>query len=130
MRPYYPVLPRPFIRVRLMSTSAPEAKIPRLPRLPRLPVPPLRTTLDKYLKSIQPFLLEDEARGGAPFEESFTLRVKWAKEFEWGVGREAQNGLVGQLFIQFFFNALFLSFSICWNIKIKINSNVEITKLT
>jgi Choline/Carnitine o-acyltransferase len=63
--------------------------------LPRLPVPPLRKTLDRYLKSIQPFLLEDEARGGAPFMESYALRVRWAEEFEVGTGRGAQERLIG-----------------------------------
>ena len=32
------------------------------PTLPRLPVPDLHKTLQKYLKSIEPFLLEDEKR--------------------------------------------------------------------
>jgi hypothetical protein len=64
--------------------------------LPRLPIPPLRKTLDRYLKSIQPFLLEDEARGGASFEESYALRVRWAEEFEkGGMGTRAQDRLIG-----------------------------------
>lgn len=29
-------------------------------KLPPLPVPPLKATLDKYLKSIEPFLTEEE----------------------------------------------------------------------
>jgi carnitine O-acetyltransferase len=63
--------------------------------LPRLPIPPLRKTLDRYLNSIQPFLLEDEARGGTPFAESYALRVMWAEEFESGHGALAQDRLIG-----------------------------------
>ncbi|KZP25211.1 acyltransferase ChoActase/COT/CPT [Athelia psychrophila] len=65
-----------------------------IPRLPRLPVPPLRKTLDRYLKSIEPFLLEDEARGGAPFADSYAARRRWADEFERGPGGRAQEALV------------------------------------
>lgn len=75
---------------RLMSTSTSS-----IPRLPRLPVPPLRKTLDRYLKSIEPFLLEEEAKGGPSFEESFKLRAKWADEFEKGLGAKAQEKLIG-----------------------------------
>lgn len=72
---------------RSMSSSA--------PTLPRLPVPPLRKTLDRYLQSIQPFLLEDEARGGTPYEEAYTLRKEWADAFERGPGTKAQEKLIG-----------------------------------
>ncbi|KIM84067.1 hypothetical protein PILCRDRAFT_6374 [Piloderma croceum F 1598] len=67
---------------------------PSRPHLPRLPIPPLRKTLDRYLKSIQPFLLEDEAHGGASFSESYALRVRWAEEFESRVGTLAQDRLI------------------------------------
>ncbi|KAF9496716.1 acyltransferase ChoActase/COT/CPT [Pleurotus eryngii] len=62
--------------------------------LPRLPVPPLRKTLDRYLKSIEPFLLEDEAKGGQPFYEALALRTKWADEFERGIGTVCQERLL------------------------------------
>lgn len=77
----------------MSSTSASTTAI--IPRLPRLPVPELRKTLDRYLRSIQPFLLEDEAHGGPLYEQSYALRVKWAHEFEKGVGVKAQEALVG-----------------------------------
>ncbi|KAH7913563.1 acyltransferase ChoActase/COT/CPT [Hygrophoropsis aurantiaca] len=64
------------------------------PKLPRLPVPELRKTLDKYLLSIQPFLLEDEANGGPSFTSSYTKRLKWAEEFETGMGRNCQQRLI------------------------------------
>lgn len=63
--------------------------------LPRLPVPPLRKTLDRYLKSIEPFLLEDEAKGGQPFYDALALRTKWADEFERGIGTVCQERLLG-----------------------------------
>ncbi|EGN98888.1 hypothetical protein SERLA73DRAFT_54801 [Serpula lacrymans var. lacrymans S7.3] len=67
---------------------------PSSPRLPRLPVPDLRKTLDRYLKSLQPLLKEDEARGGLPFELSYKKRLEWAAEFEEGIGRTCQRRLL------------------------------------
>ncbi|PFH52930.1 hypothetical protein AMATHDRAFT_73762 [Amanita thiersii Skay4041] len=61
--------------------------------LPRLPIPDLRHTLDRYLASLEPFLLEEEAKGGLPFEDAYNLRVKWADEFESGIGRVLQDRL-------------------------------------
>ena len=75
------------------NSSAPASNVTN--NLPRLPVPPLRKTLDRYLKSIEPFLLEDEANGGQPFSESYALRAKWADEFEQGIGKECQERLIG-----------------------------------
>ncbi|KAF7327652.1 Carn-acyltransf domain-containing protein [Mycena kentingensis (nom. inval.)] len=62
--------------------------------LPRLPVPELRQTLDRYLRSIEPFLLEDESRGGIPYHTAYALRVKWADEFAAGVGKLCQGRLL------------------------------------
>lgn len=64
-------------------------------QLPRLPIPPLRDTLDRYLNSIEPLLLEDEARGGQPLNEAMWKRAKWADEFERGVGKACQERLQG-----------------------------------
>ena len=63
--------------------------------LPRLPVPPLRSTLDKYLQSIKPLLLEDDLRGVSAFASAYQQRVQWAKEFEMGIGATLQARLVG-----------------------------------
>lgn len=63
--------------------------------LPRLPVPPLGRTLDRYLQSIRPFLLQDDLRGGPDFESAYQQRVRWVKEFETGIGATLQARLVG-----------------------------------
>ncbi|KDQ24753.1 hypothetical protein PLEOSDRAFT_1078778 [Pleurotus ostreatus PC15] len=60
----------------------------------RQSLPPLRKTLDRYLKSIEPFLLEDEAKGGQPFYDALALRTKWADEFERGIGTVCQERLL------------------------------------
>lgn len=83
-----------FMVKRSVSNTTPSSKPLQLPRLP---VPPLRDTLDRYLKSLEPFLLEDEARGGASFRESMDTRQAWAKEFELGLGQTLQERLMVRL---------------------------------
>ncbi|KAJ3739174.1 acyltransferase ChoActase/COT/CPT [Lentinula detonsa] len=61
--------------------------------LPRLPVPDLQKTITKYLDSLRPFLLEDDARGGDSYENAFALRTRWAEEFVNGIGRVCQERL-------------------------------------
>ncbi|KAJ7903470.1 acyltransferase ChoActase/COT/CPT [Mycena olivaceomarginata] len=78
----------------MRQTSTAAATPPKRPSLLRLPVPELRKTLDRYLKSIEPFLLEDEAHGGLPFNTAYSLRVKWADEFAAGVGKLCQDRLL------------------------------------
>jgi len=63
--------------------------------LPRLPVPNLHQTLKKYLKSLEPFLLEDERFGGPCYELAFNKRLKWAEKFEEGIGKLCQERLQG-----------------------------------
>ncbi|EJD06449.1 carnitine acetyltransferase [Fomitiporia mediterranea MF3/22] len=72
------------------STSSASSARP----LPRLPVPRLRSTLDRYLESLEPFLLEDEARGGASFKDAMRARVNMINEFERGLGRTLQERLL------------------------------------
>ncbi|KAF9267867.1 carnitine acetyltransferase [Marasmius fiardii PR-910] len=72
------------------SASATTAR----PILPRLPVPDLRKTLDKYLKSLEPFLLEDAIREGINFKDAFALRAKWADDFFIGIGKNCQERLI------------------------------------
>ncbi|SRR6266550_6822429 len=64
-------------------------------QLPRLPIPQLRHTLDRYLTSLEPFLLQDQADGRAPYNSAYALRAKWADEFENGIGRVLQDRLRG-----------------------------------
>ena len=66
-----------------------------LPFLPRLPVPDLHTTLRGYLTSLEPFLLEEEARGGQDFKTAYDARLKLIEDFELNVGRECQQRLLG-----------------------------------
>ncbi|KAJ7285108.1 acyltransferase ChoActase/COT/CPT [Mycena rebaudengoi] len=77
--------------MRRASSSAP---LPKPLSLPRLPVPDLRKTLDRYLRSLEPFLLEDEAHGGLPFVSAYALRAKWADQFAQGVGILCQARLL------------------------------------
>lgn len=63
--------------------------------LPRLPVPPLRSTLDKYLQSLKPFLLQDDLQGVSTFDSAYQRRVRWAEEFETGIGATLQARLTG-----------------------------------
>ncbi|RXW21256.1 hypothetical protein EST38_g4610 [Candolleomyces aberdarensis] len=74
--------------------AAPPQTKPNLPHIPRLPVPELRSTLDKYLASLEPLLLENEKRGGISYQSSHSLRRKWADEFEVGIGKVFQDRLV------------------------------------
>ena len=84
----------------------------------RLPVPPLRDTLDRYLQSLEPFLLDAERRGGMSFSSAYALRRKWADEFEFGIGRVLQERLVGPSFLQTVVLFLFRGFSIGQSVPI------------
>ncbi|KAI9060650.1 acyltransferase ChoActase/COT/CPT [Trametes sanguinea] len=64
------------------------------PTLPRLPVPDLHKTLQKYLASLEPFLLEDESRGGPGYRTAYDARVKLVNDFEQGIGQLCQQRLL------------------------------------
>ncbi|PIL35584.1 transporter [Ganoderma sinense ZZ0214-1] len=65
-----------------------------LPSLPRLPVPDLHATLKGYLTSLEPFLLEDEARGGQDFKTAYNARLKLVEDFEHNLGKICQQKLL------------------------------------
>ena len=67
--------------------------------LSRLPIPPLRSTLDKYLQSIKPLLLQDDLQGVSVYEPAYQRRVEWAKEFETGIGATLQARLIGMHYL-------------------------------
>lgn len=77
------------------ASNGPSVDVKSRTVLPRLPVPPLRSTLDKYLQSIKPLLLEDDLRGVSAFDPAYQQRVQWAKEFEVGIGATLQERLIG-----------------------------------
>lgn len=83
------------------STCNSVSHVKGLVTLPRLPVPNLRKTLDRYLTSLEPLLLEDELRGGMLFEDAFALRRKWTNDFESGIGQVLQERLIGSSAGQF-----------------------------
>lgn len=97
LRPRFP-LPVATMTKPMRSTSTTAASVISKPKpvyMPRLPVPELRKTLDKYLASLEPFLREDEKRGGMNYHSGLSLRKKWADEFEQGIGKVLQDRLVG-----------------------------------
>ena len=76
------------------TTTTVTSASPKL-RLPRLPVPDLHRTLQSYLTSLEPFLLEDDVKGVVKYEEALALRKQWADDFERGLGSVLQERLKG-----------------------------------
>ncbi|KIO31608.1 hypothetical protein M407DRAFT_67722 [Tulasnella calospora MUT 4182] len=83
-----------------MFALHPPRKAERLPTfhhqrsLPRLPVPPLRASLDRYLKSLEPVLEQNEEQGGEAKDAALRARQEWAQEFENGIGKALQQRLI------------------------------------
>lgn len=69
--------------------------------LPRLPVPDLRATMDRYLRSLEPFLLEDAARNGVPFDVAQARHADLADSFVRGWGHKCQARLLGMSLLPF-----------------------------
>lgn len=99
-RVYVTELPRFLVRkhtlhdisMRLTATMGSETRLVTR----RLPVPSLRQTLDKYLKSLVPFLREEKAQGGGSYDAEMDKQVKLAREFEHGIGSVLQKRLLGE----------------------------------
>jgi hypothetical protein len=62
---------------------------------PRLPVPILSDTLERYLESIKPFLLENARKGGERYEDALQRYVDLLGSFETGMGQRLQERLLG-----------------------------------
>ncbi len=63
---------------------------------PRLPLPKLEETLDGYLKSLQPWLEEEERLNGKDKVEAMALLRRWADDFASGIGQTLQTKLEGE----------------------------------
>ncbi|GAA5912502.1 choline/carnitine O-acyltransferase [Sporobolomyces salmoneus] len=98
--------------------------------LPRLPVPPLPATLDKYVTSLKPFLLDQAAREGKDerwVEEELGKRREMAIDFEGGLGKTLQERLKdvdritpnNWLDDHFWLNVAYHS----WRVPLPVNSN-------
>lgn len=98
--------------------------------LPRLPVPPLPATLDKYVTSLKPFLLDQAANKGENeqwVENELTQRRELAKDFEAGLGKVLQERLKdidritpnNWLDDHFWLNIAYHS----WRVPLPVNSN-------
>lgn len=86
---------RPLMQAPVLTAQTRAASRTSTPSLPRLPVPDMYTTLQKYLRSLEPILLEDEARGGTDFKTAYASRVKLVEDFERGLGPTCQERLQG-----------------------------------
>ncbi|BGP23577.1 hypothetical protein JCM10295v2_002476 [Rhodotorula toruloides] len=95
---------RPFLRTstRMFALTPYRQSQPRTfaaqKQLPRLPIQQLGASLDKYIKSLRPFFLEQAAKEGRDdkwVEGQLEQRREWARDFEkeGGLGRVLQERL-------------------------------------
>jgi len=54
--------------------------------------------MERYLASLEPFLLEDQRLGNASYDASYVRHLKRVKEFESGIGQVLQERLIGLYF--------------------------------
>lgn len=92
------------VRTAMFALSAyKQGQAPTLSRqkeLPRLPVPPLDKSLERYIKSLRPLLLQQALQDGTgeeSVEAGIKQRQEWAEDFETGLGRLLQERLKGEL---------------------------------
>lgn len=69
--------------------------------LPRLPIPPLEKSLERYIKSLRPLLLEQALKAGQgqdAVDAELAKRREWAADFQSksGLGRLLQERLKGE----------------------------------
>ena len=69
--------------------------------LPRLPIPPLDKSLERYITSLKPLLLEQALKSGQgqqQVEQELEKRRQWAQDFQSkdGLGRLLQERLKGE----------------------------------
>lgn len=79
--------------------TTPPKTFSRQRSLPRLPIPQLDASLERYLKTIEPLLLQKEELGelpGSSAQQELEKRRQWAQELakEGGIGHKLQHRLI------------------------------------
>lgn len=106
---YHPSLYRPHMQPHSIPRTTQRTTSSKA-TLARLPVPDLRQTLQRYLKSLEPFLLEEEVRQGRSFASGLAFRARWAEDFDTGLGKVCQSRLHGLSIFFFGFAAVRVTF--------------------
>ena len=63
--------------------------------LPKLPVPPLGASLERYVRSLEPVLVQQHAGNVERARAELRQREEWANDFEATLGRRLQERLIG-----------------------------------
>lgn len=93
-------------RMRLASSPSPRASssTSKLRPLPRLPIPNLEKTVNRYLRTIEPFLENIAHRDGVSVDVVREQKRKLAEDFiiPGGLGRKLQERLHGSHIVSFY----------------------------